>query len=82
MDDELMGDSVGESSFKAKIAGTRHERPEAFAARIHAWMQTWTCLWCKKPNPGRMFCSEACREASRLHEAEPWMKKNAKAGIL
>ena len=72
---DLHGDTVGESSFKAKLAGTRHEAPEAFAARIKAWMMGWTCLWCKKPNPMKMFCSDACRQSSKEHESGQKVKK-------
>jgi hypothetical protein len=66
----LDAEMVGEDSQLAKFAGTRHESPEAFAARVRAWAMKWRCLGpsCHEPTPMGMFCSDRCREASREFE--------------
>lgn len=62
----MTAEAVGEDSQLAKFAGTRHESPDAFAARTRAWAMTWRCLGpaCDDPTPMRMFCSDKCRQAS------------------
>ena len=65
--DDVLGEAVGEHSQLAKFDGTRHESPEAFAARIKAWAMRWRCLGpgCRVETPMRMYCSDECREKSK-----------------
>jgi hypothetical protein len=58
----------GLSSLSAN-ATRRREGAQQFAHRLHALIDTWTCLWCRqKLDPhgsGRFFyCSDVCRQAS------------------
>lgn len=58
----LDSEAVGEGSFLAKLNGTRHEAPNAFSARIHAWRLTWRCIGGCGQLSTLMFCSPKCRE--------------------
>ena len=58
----------GLSSLSA-AATRRREGAQQFSHRVHAWIDTWTCLWCRdKLDPhdsGHFFyCSDTCRQAS------------------
>jgi len=49
--------------------GRRREGAQQFAHRLHALIDTWTCLWCRQKldphSSGRFFyCSDVCRQAS------------------
>ena len=45
----------------------RDRSPEGFAAHTRDWMEQWYCLGpgCRRATPNHMYCSDACREASK-----------------
>ena len=64
----------------SSAAARRREGALQFAARTHAWIDTWCCLWCRSDlNPhetGHFFyCSDECRQASRADQKAKNLKK-------